>query len=104
MHECDHLPSQYNEFVDKASKFERFDFENFSYKIDRLDEFLFKHIAKVSAFSKLWNLIKKLLTLSHGQASVERGFSVNRQIMVENIKEHSFIAQRPIPWQVMDSP
>ena len=79
MHDCDYLSSQYNEFVDKASKFERLDFENFNFKVDRLDEFLFKHIGKVTAFSKLWNIIKKLLILSHGQASVERGFSVNRQ-------------------------
>ena len=85
MHDCDYLSSQYNEFVDKASKFERLDFENFNFKVDRLDEFLFKHIGKVTAFSKLWNIIKKLLILSHGQASVERGFSVNRQMMVENM-------------------
>ena len=37
-----------------------------------------------------------VLILSHGQASVERGFSINRQVMVENLKERSFIAQRTI--------
>lgn len=96
MHDCDHLSSKYSEFVDKASKFEKSEFEDFDFKVDRLDEFLFKHVGKVTAFSKLWNLMKKLLILSHGQASVERGFSVNRQVMVENMKEHSFIAQRSI--------
>ena len=34
-----------------------------------------------------------LLIPSHGQATVKRGFSVNRQVMVENLKERSFIAQ-----------
>lgn len=34
--------------------------------------------------------------LSHGQASVERGFSVNKEIEVENLPEHSLVAQRTI--------
>ena len=37
-----------------------------------------------------------MLTLSHGQASVERGFSVNENLVVENLKESSPIAQRII--------
>ncbi len=35
-----------------------------------------------------------LLVLSHGQATVESGFSVNEDMLVENLKEHSLIAQR----------
>ena len=37
-----------------------------------------------------------MLTLSHGQASVERVFRVNENLMVENLKESSLIAQRII--------
>lgn len=33
--------------------------------------------------------MRTVLLLSHGQASVERGFSVNREIEVENIKERT---------------
>jgi len=29
-------------------------------------------------YSKLWNAVRMLLVLSHGQAAVERGFSVNK--------------------------
>ena len=36
------------------------------------------------------------MILSHGQASVERGFSINKEMMVENLKEHSLIAQQII--------
>ncbi|KAK8767386.1 hypothetical protein V5799_005832 [Amblyomma americanum] len=32
----------------------------------------------------------------HGQATVERGFSVNRQVCVENLKSLSYISQRVI--------
>lgn len=51
-------------------------------------------MASNSEFSQLWNVVRLLLLLSHGQASVERGFSVNRQIEVENRSEDSYVAQR----------
>lgn len=43
---------------------------------------------------KLWSVISNLLLLSHGQATVERVFSVNRQIEVENMTENSYVALR----------
>ena len=39
---------------------------------------------------------EKLLLLSQGQAAVERGFSSNRQIDVENLSENGYKAQRLI--------
>ena len=47
-------------------------------------------------FGALWAMVKPLLLLSHGQASVERGFSVNRQVEVENLIGDSFLAERLI--------
>ena len=40
------------------------------------------------------SVMKLLLVLSHGQASVESGFSVNKEIKIENLKEQSLEAQR----------
>ncbi|KAI0229042.1 hypothetical protein LSAT2_020518 [Lamellibrachia satsuma] len=37
-----------------------------------------------------------LLLLSHGQASIERGFYVNQQMEVDNLCENTFIAQRVV--------
>lgn len=45
-------------------------------------------------YEKLWDVVAPLLLLSHGNASVERGFSVNRQIEVENMKEGTYRAQQ----------
>ena len=93
---CDSLVLQYSEFLDLATKVETSAFEEFNFKVDRLDVFLQKHIGSVRSLSKLWDLLRELLILSHGQATVERGFSVNRQVMIENMKEQTFIAQRTI--------
>ena len=90
---CDSLVLQYSEFLDLATKVETSAFEEFSFKVDRLDVFLQKHIGSVRSLSKLWDLLRELLILSHGQATVERGFSVNRQVMIENMKQQTFILQ-----------
>ena len=37
-----------------------------------------------------------LMILSHGQATVERGFSGNGKLLVENVLTESLIAQRHI--------
>ena len=42
--------------------------------------------------AKVWNMVKLLLLMSHGQATVERGFSVNKEVAAENLTERSFIA------------
>ena len=35
-----------------------------------------------------------ILTLSHGQATVERGFSVNKEVLAPNLQETSLVAKR----------
>jgi len=35
-------------------------------------------------YPKAWSVCELVLLLSHGQASVERGFSVNKELVVEN--------------------
>jgi len=42
--------------------------------------------------NKLWKVFQIIFTLSHDQAAVERGFLINNELMVENMKEESLIA------------
>ena len=39
---------------------------------------------------------KMILTLSHGQATVERSFSINKSVVDVNMKEESIVASKPI--------
>ena len=59
----------------------------------RLDTFLSVFLSSPS-YSHLFMVVKMLLILSHGQAQVERGFSVNSQLLVDNLHDESLIAQR----------
>ncbi|GBN53932.1 hypothetical protein AVEN_155137-1 [Araneus ventricosus] len=42
----------------------------------------------------LWQVVKLCFIFSHGNASVERGFSVNKTMLVENLKKRSLINRR----------
>ena len=92
--ECDELFDQYCEFTREAEHLA--EFKNFKKNNDRLDSLYYSTLGQDSRYSKLWDIIKKLLMLSHGQAPVERGFSINKDVSVENLSEHNLIARRII--------
>ena len=41
----------------------------------------------------MWHIYKFVFVLSHGQSYVERGFSVNKELIDINMKEKSLVAQ-----------
>ncbi|KAJ8048024.1 hypothetical protein HOLleu_00178 [Holothuria leucospilota] len=94
--DCDSLQWEYEAFLDEAVSRNFSKFKGYSCDDQRLDTFLSMYMNGVPAYDKLWQLTKKLLILSHGQATVERGFSVNAQLIVENMKEKSVVFQRVV--------
>ncbi|GBM83166.1 hypothetical protein AVEN_10228-1 [Araneus ventricosus] len=61
----------------------------------RLDIFFNEYMSKsVKDYNKIWPDMKIIFTLSHGQASIERGFSTNKKIEVENMAQESYVARR----------
>ena len=69
-------------------------FEKFTENDSRLDDFYYNIIGQDKSYKDLWFVIKIVLIFSHGQASVESGFSISRSIMVENLHEESLVAPR----------
>ena len=64
--------TQYVAFL-KVEKVSAEDVDN----IDRLDDFFFKK-CNVSKFPELSSVLKIVLTMSHDQADIERGFSLKK--------------------------
>ena len=62
----------------------------------RLDTFYYDILGNDNDCTELWTVVRLVLILSHGNASVESGFSVNSAILVENMHEESIIAQRVV--------
>ncbi|GBL88251.1 hypothetical protein AVEN_22110-1 [Araneus ventricosus] len=92
--DCDEINLQFSDFLDSVVKENSVQFSLFDPRTCDLDTFLSPYFD--DKFSKLWGILKLLMILSHGQASVERGFSINKKVEVENRKNNSYIAQRVI--------
>ena len=59
-----------------------------------LDKFWGKFLHKNQQYKSMWKVFIFLFTLSHGQSQVERGFSINKEIVTENLDSSSLSAQR----------
>lgn len=66
-----------------------------------LDNFSFEKVG-IQNYKKLSYIVRVIFVLSHGQASVERGFSVNDSVIDTNMSPESVIFQRLI-WDHMIS-
>ena len=93
--QCDLVLSQFKDFMDieiKAIKPEPF---KFTHPKDRLDDFYYQH-AFISNYKELSFVVRLVLTLSHGQAAVECGFSINNTSVKTNMTLVSIISRRII--------
>ena len=69
-------------------------FEAFNQDKDRLDEFLGVFLRGKKQYKSLWKVCVIVFVLTHGQSNVERGYSVNKEMLVENLEKESLINQR----------
>jgi len=70
--------------------------EEFNRDRDRLDTLLSDILATEKVGVGLEKFVQQILTLFHGNAAVERSFSVNKECLVENLLEDSLVAQRVV--------
>ena len=92
--DCDQILQQFDAFIRDVQWDEKF--KEFKKNVDSLDKLYYTKIGVPSAYQKLWSVIRTLLLLSHGQATVERGFSINKQVMVENLSQKNLKCRRMI--------
>lgn len=91
---ADKIKGQFQTLCSSAANNDKF--KTFKRQDERLDTFWYNVIGNNSDASELWSVVKMMLILSHGNATVESGFSVNGSILVENLQEHSVVAQRVV--------
>ncbi|XP_076458263.1 uncharacterized protein LOC143291991 [Babylonia areolata] len=92
--DCDQIQTQFRRFRDSVLEGSSDAFRCFD--LSSADELLYQCLSGCKEFSLLWELIQKMLPLSHGQDTVERGFSINKETMVENLKKRSLVFRRLI--------
>lgn len=71
--------------------------KSFDRKTQKLDKFLVSLCqGSKTDSSRLITFFQKILIMYHGNAAVERGFSVNKECLVENLEEDSLVALRSV--------
>lgn len=91
---CDDVLREYRAFCEFALVTPGF--RDFNPTSDRVDTLFHETMGSTTEYKRLWEVVKVLLVMSHGQASVERGFSINKEVEVENLKQQSLVGQRVI--------
>ena len=87
---------QFQCFVDQNHSKPEFKDFNFRSAEHRIDTLFYKIMFGKVEFSFAWDFIVQLLLLSHGQAAVERGFSINKHASFTNQHEDSLVARRVV--------
>ena len=84
---------EFTKFLQDIVAVHKEEFLAFDIKDQRLDAFYFGYLEGRPSLSNLAEVLKVILTLSQGQASIERGFSINKSLLVENLHKESLTAQ-----------
>ena len=92
--ECDSLIGLFRNYLSTTVQENEFAFKNFDYVSCGVDAFHYLHMGASDKFRPLLEVFKIFLILSHGQASVERGFSVNKECVEDNQAAKSLVARR----------
>ncbi|GBM11298.1 hypothetical protein AVEN_13544-1 [Araneus ventricosus] len=89
--DCDGIIFQYKNFLQIIVNMYPSAFQTFKPNT-QLDIFFNEYISKcVKDYNKIWPVMKIIFALSRGQASIERGFSTNKKIEVENMAQESYV-------------
>ena len=89
---CNEILTQFKGFVLEIKQNHLAKFLSFNMNTDRLDEFYWNYM-KDAEHSKVWEVFRIIFMLSHDQAAIERGFSVNSKLLVENLQEKTLVAR-----------
>ena len=65
--------------------------KNFDFYKERMDDFYVTILSEKPKFKELLNVVKLVCILSHRNATVESGFSINSDVLVENLLEKSTV-------------
>ena len=93
---ADKAKNQFEIFLKDSKLQHEEEFKSFDFRKDRLDSFLATYFTNQNCYSEIWHVCKLIFVLPHGQSSIERGFSNNKEVLQDNLQEKSLLLQRLI--------
>ena len=91
---CDETILEYKKFMLEVVA-RNLEFQSYEKTQCRVDTFFFKTIG-LEYYKRIEKVIKMILCLNHEQAAVERGFSINKNLLQVNMTEGFIVPQRMI--------
>lgn len=91
---ADKVKSEFCKFI--ASPHVKKEMSEFKHESERLDFFYSSLMDQNTNYQNLFIFVKNVLIMSHGNATVESGFSINKAMLIENMQEKSVIALRTV--------
>ena len=92
--EADNAKLQLEEFISSTAKIHKDKFLVFSLADNRLDHFYREYLKGCDKYKDLWKVMVIVFTISHGQSQIERGYSINKEVTIENLENKLLCAQR----------
>ncbi|KAG2459420.1 MYLK protein, partial [Polypterus senegalus] len=90
--DCDKILSEYKMFLTEMVQHHKEEFQGYRSSSCWLDTFMGRFAGDKAEYAILWKSMKDLFTLSHGQAAVERGYCVNKDMLVTNLKGRTLMS------------
>ena len=90
----DKIIQEFNKFYDEERTQSLSSFQGFSEKEHRLDSFYFDKFQVGEKYPHLSFVLRLIMTMSHGQSSVERNFSLKNNLEEDNQSEITVVARR----------
>ena len=75
---ADLAKQEYDSFINCIVKEKKKEFCDFDIKASRLDVFFMRFLKGNNRYKNFTHTVKFIMTHSHGQSEVERGFSINK--------------------------
>ena len=91
---ADKAKEEFRKFKSNIFRENKAIFRNYDIDKNRLDEFYMAYLKDSTQYEFFCYVVKIVLTMFHGQADGERRFSVNKNLIVENMSDGSLIAYR----------
>ena len=93
--DADDIIQQYSDFI-QGNVSQVLEFSGFDQALCGVDKLFYDRLANNPSYAKLWAVVKIVMLRSHGQATVERDFSINKEVESDNLKQETYWARRVI--------
>lgn len=93
---CDNILQQFKRWILDMDNTTKEIFKSYSMKNERLDKFYITYFSNREEYKDLFEMVKMMLILSHGQSAVERGFSINKDMLTPNLAKESLVSYRTV--------